>query len=218
MAVSISYIEPGTIGDYAALRDLIAAYMDRDDLVGQIPNFIALIEAELNRRLRAVNQELKDIWVISDESYSLPADFRKLRKIHIEGSPDRPLVEMSPTAVPNLYSGEAGTPQAYWLEGRIMSLAPPPAAETTFRVTYFRRIEPLTLNTPYNWVIREHPDLYVWGALREAAAYIRDPDGINYASTRFDAAVEQTNFESRRDRWGGGPLVPPAVKQVRVRC
>ncbi|MFD1104582.1 phage adaptor protein [Sphingobium olei] len=218
MAVSIPYIEPGTIGDYVSLRDLVAAYMDRDDLEAMIPNFIAIIEAELNRRLRTVNQEFKDIWVISDEAYSLPSDFRKLRKIHIEGNPDRPLAEMSPTAVPNLYSGEAGIPQGYWLEGRVLSLAPPPNEATTFRVTYFQRIPPLTLSEPYNWVIREQPDLYVWGALREAAAYIRDPDGLNYASGRFESAVEQTNLESRRDRWGGGPLVPSALKQVRVKC
>src|SRR3546814_6815367 len=104
------------------------------------PDFVALLEGRLNRLLRTVNQETRTIWTVSDESFELPSDFRKMRKIHIEGMPDRPLVEMSPQAVPSNYSGASGIPSAYFLEGRVISFAPPPADATQFRVTYFSRI------------------------------------------------------------------------------
>lgn len=214
MAISLSVITPGTIGDYASLRDLIARYMDRDDLDNDLPNFISIIEAECNRVLRAVNQETKTIWVISDETYSLPDDFRKLRKIHIEGEPDQPLTEISPVAAPMIYSGEKGTPRSYWLEGRVMTLAPPPAESTAFRVTYYTRIPPLTSSSAVNWLLEEHPDIYVWGVLREAASFIRDPEAIGFSDQRFNSAIQQLQQESRNDRWGGGPLVPTGMRQT----
>lgn len=215
MTVSLSFIDPGTIGDYSDLEEKIAAWLDRDDLTPRIPDFIALLESRLNRLLRTVNQETKTIWVISDEAYALPADFRKLRKIHIEGSPDRPLAEVSPTAVPARYNGEAGTPQAYWVEGRVLSLAPPPNEATTFRVTYYLRIPPLTISAPVNWLLTEHPDIYLWGGLHQAATYIRDADAIALTKQYLDDAIAELQRESRLDSWGGGPLVPMAVRQVR---
>lgn len=214
MAISLDYVSPGTIGSYADLVALVADYMNRDDLT-QIPAFISIIEAELNRRLRTVNQETRTIWVIGAESYDLPSGFRKMRKIHIEGQPDRPLDEISPTGASVRFNGDAGIPRAYWTEGRTMMLAPPPAADTTFRVVYLTRIVPLTSQTPLNWVLEEHPDIYVWGALREAAAFIRDPDGISFAGDRFSTAVEQLRLSTANDRWGGGPLIPVSVGQVR---
>ncbi|MCW2405037.1 hypothetical protein M2336_001666 [Sphingobium sp. B1D7B] len=220
MAVSISYVMPGTIGDFTDLQRLVARYMDRDDLAADIANFVAIVEAEANRVLRTVNQERKAIWAISSETFSLPPDFRRLRKIHIEGEPDRPLEEISPVAAPMIYDGAQGTPNAYWIEGRVMTLAPPPAEETTFRVTYYVKIEPLTADSPVNWLMEEHPDIYVWGVLREAAAFIRDPEAYSFAEGRFNGAIVQLQQESRNDRHGGGPLVPVGVQQLGgcIRC
>jgi len=220
MAIALSVVTPGTIGDYSNLQDLVARYMDRDDLDADIANFIVIVEAEANRVLRAVNMETKTLWVIDDETFALPSDFRRLRKMHIEGEPDRPLTEISPVAAPMIYDGSAGTPRSYWIEGRVLTLAPPPANETTFRVTYYAKITPLTPDTPINWLLEEHPDVYVWGVLREAAAFIRDPEAIGFADQRFNTALAQLQQESRNDRFGGGPLVPTGMRQPcgGVRC
>lgn len=215
MPVALDYVVPGTIGDYASLVEKVGLWMDRTDLEDRIPDFIALVEARLNRLLRTINQETRDIWVISAETYALPSDYRKMRKIHIEGSPDRPLDEISPVAAPRRFSGDSGTPLAYWTEGRTLVLAPPPSEETTFRVTYFTRIAPLTVNAPSNWVLEEHPDIYVWGTLMEAAAYIRDPEAVGYCEGRYETGIAELQLESATDRWGGGPLVPTSVSQVR---
>lgn len=215
MGISLAFIEPGTIGTYADLVSKVASWLDRDDLTDRIPDFIALLEARLNRLLRSVNQERKDLWVIGTEEYNLPSDFRKLRKIHIEGQPDRPLVEMSPTSIAAQFSGESGTPRAYWQEGRVLSLAPPPSTDTLFRATYFCRIPPLTVDEPMNWLMSEHCDIYLWGTLHQAATYIRDEVAIDFCKGYLDDAIAELKLESRTDRWGGGPLVPNGPVQVR---
>jgi hypothetical protein len=151
---------------------------------------------------------------VSSEFFLLPSDFRKMRKLHIEGNPDRPLVEMSPVAIPGTFSGESGTPRAFYIEGRQLGLAPPPDGTYTLRVSYFQRIPPLTSALPSNWLLEEHPDIYVWGTLMHAAYYIRDPDAVSATEGLFDQAVGDLQRASRLDRWGGGPLVPSGPKQV----
>lgn len=216
MPVSLPIVAPGTIGSYSDLLVLLAQYMDRDDLGDRFPAFLAMAEAQIGRVLRDLNQETRDLWVISAETYELPANFRKMRKIHIEGNPDRPLDEISPVAAPRRFSGDSGTPLAYWREGSTLVFAPPPDMPYTFRVTYFVRIEPLSVDVPTNWLLELHPDIYLWGVLREAAAYIRDPDAVAYSEGRFATAIEELKAESATDRWGGGPLVPTGINQVRA--
>ena len=213
--VALSVIIAGTIGNYSQLRDKVALWLDRDDLEDRIPDFVALLEARLNRELRAVNMETRTTWTTANESYVLPTDFRRLRKIYIEGSPDRPLYEIAPQASAGSFSGAAGTPKAYYIEGRTITFAPPPSASTVFGVTYFTRIEPLTSENDTNWLLEEHADIYLVGTLLEAAIYIRDAEAIALCSEKLDQAIASLQRESRTDRWGAGPLVPNGPSQVR---
>lgn len=215
MGVSLSIIEAGTIGNYSDLVSKVAAWMDRDDLEPQIPDFVAICEARLNRLLRTVLQEVQTLWVVGGETYSLPDDFRKLRSIWIDGSPDRPLFGMSPGSVPRNFTGTAGTTQAYYIEGRTISFAPPPADSTTFRANYWTRIPPLTSASPQNWLLTEHPDVYLWGTILGAAEYIRDQEAIDYSSAKLDTFIAEIQRESRNDQWASGNLAPCGPKQVR---
>lgn len=217
--VALPVTIPGQIGSYTDLQNLVAAYMDRDDLDDRIPDFIALAEMRLNRLLRTVNQEFRAIWTIDSESWDMPSDFRRLRKIHIEGMPDRPLKEIAPQSVAFSYGGSASIPTAYYIEGRTISFAPPPAQETAFRVTYWRRVPALTVAEDTNWLLEEHGDIYLFGTLLEASIYIRDPEAIAMCSEKLDQAIAELQQESRNDRYAGGPLVPVGIQQVRgARC
>lgn len=213
--VALSVIIAGTIGTYSDLKDKVALWLDRDDLVSVIPDFTALLEARLNRELRSVMQDTREDWTITTESYPLPPAFRKLRRIHIEGSPDRPLVEMSGQSIASAFSGDSGIPQAYYIEGRTIFFAPPPADSTVFTATYSTRVEPLSDTVASNWVLDEHPDIYLCGTLLEAAIYIRDEEAIGLLSEKLDLALASLIRMGRLDRYGGGPLVPNLARQVR---
>lgn len=217
--VALSVIIAGTIGTYSDLKDKVALWLDRDDLTATIPNFTALLEARLNRELRSVMQDTREDWTVTAESYSLPPAFRKLRRIHIEGSPDRPLVEMAGQAIASAYNGDSGIPKAYYIEGRTIFFAPPPSGGTIFSATYSTRVEPLSDTVASNWVLDEHPDVYLFGTLLEAAIYIRDEEAISFLSERLEMALASLIRMGRLDRYGGGPLSPRLANQVRgARC
>jgi hypothetical protein len=219
VTIALSAILSGTIGSYGDLVSKVALWLDRDDLTPRIPDFIALLEARLNRDLRTNRQETAALWQVSAGGFTLPPDFRRMRQIFIDGAPNRPLVEMAPQAISAAFNGAAGTPRAYWIENRVLRLAPPPAAAVMLSATYFTRIPPLTVDAG-NWLLTEHPDIYLIGTLLEAAVYIRDEDAMAYLADRLDTAVVSLQIASRLDRWGGGPLVPGgAPAQVRgARC
>lgn len=215
MAISLLIFEPGTIGSYSDLVAKVAAWLDRDDLTPRIPDFLALLESRLNRLLRTLRQETPAMWLVTGETFDLPSDFRALRKLHIEGTPDRPLIEYAPSAVPVRFRGTTGTPLAYFIENRTLTLAPPSASETLLRATYVKRIPPLSDAAPSNWLLEEHPDIYLWGALHQAAIYIRDEEAAPVAEGYLDRAIAELQRESAMDQHGGGPLVPSGARQVR---
>ena len=217
--VALSVIIAGTIGTYSDLQDKVSLWLDRDDLTARVSDFTALLEARLNRELRSVMQDTREDWTVTTESYTLPPAFRKLRRIHIEGSPDRPLVEMGAQAIAAAFSGDSGIPQAYYIEGRTIFFAPPPSSSTTINATYSTRVEPLSDTVASNWVLDEHPDVYLFGTLLEAAIYIRDEEAISFLSERLETAMASLIRMGRLDRYGGGPLVPKGIAQVRgARC
>lgn len=218
MAIAIN-IDPSVIDSYDSLLALIPRWLDRDDLGERIADFVALTEARLNRVIRSLSMEVRDTWVVSDGAYDLPNDFRMLRSLHISGSPNLPLLAMAPSGQTESFSGMEGTPRAYSISNRTLILSPPPDEAVTLSAIYYRRIPPLTDSAQTNWLISEHPDVYVWGTLQQAAIYIRDPEAIGTAGEMLDQAIEEVKAASRRDRWGAAPLVPNITRQVgSVRC
>lgn len=219
MTIAISVIDPTAIGTYSDLLTMIPLWMDRDDLADEVPKFISLVEPSLNRRLRTLNMEVRDLWTVASVPYDLPADFRMIRALHIDGSPDRPLTAKAPTATPFEYSGEAGIPQAYYTTNRQLMLEPPPAPTVQLRAVYYSRIAPLNAANQSNWLLIEHPDVYVWGILKQAAIFIRDPEAAAACENMEETAIAEVMAASRRDKWGGAPLVPSGCRQVRgSRC
>ncbi|WP_397586799.1 hypothetical protein [Sphingobium fuliginis] len=218
MGISLDVIVPGTIGNYDDLVAMVGNWLDRDDLNDRIPEFVSLLEARLNRLLRTAMQETPATWAITGEEYALPDDFRKMRRLYPAGQPNRPFSEISSSQLSDwAYSGFA---QVYAIEGRTLRFSPAPTADAplTVQAVYWRRIPPLGSFQPTNWILDEHPDIYVWGALHQAATYIRDPDAIDTCKAYLDEAIAELQSASRKDAWGG-PLAPTVARQVRgARC
>lgn len=219
MTIAISTVDPSVIGTYSDLLEMIPLWLDRDDLDDQITRFISLIEPSLNRRLRTLNQEVRATWVVSSESMALPADFRMIRVLKVGGEHGRELRNVSPNNAAIEYTDAKGFITGYYVSNRTLILVPPPEEETTLSAIYYTRLASLTLSDQTNWLLQEHPDVYVWGALQQAAIFIRDPEAISACGDLYEQAVSEVIQASRRDKWGGAPITPNIINQVgRVRC
>lgn len=219
MSIAIDTSAVGAISSYSDLVAEAGEWLNRTDLNARIPGFIRLCEARLNRLLRTPDMETFVILTATSEATSLPLDFAGMRALWIDGSPDRPLKGFAPNAVPQAYGGQAGIPTGYYISKRTLYLAPPPASATTLAVIYFSKLTALTESAASNWLLLDHPDVYLWGTLMCAKAFIDDPEKVKQFKAAYDEAIGELIEAGTKARYGSGPLVPTAVRQVRgVTC
>lgn len=220
MGISLDVLDPGSIGTYDDLVGMVNNWLDRDDLAPRVPEFISLLEGRLNRLLRTVMQETPATFAVTGETYALPDDFRKMRKLYYAGQPTMMLSEVSPADLPSWASTYNPVTRVFAIEGRTLRLADAatPERPVTLSALYWRRIPPLGAFQPVNWLLQEHPDIYLWGALHQAANYIRDPEALDASKIYLDEAIAELITMSAKDQYGGA-LSPRTAVQVRgARC
>jgi hypothetical protein len=219
MTIALTVIVPSAIPDLDTLKSTVADWLDRDDLESKVPTFIQFAESYFNRELRTPEMEKSDNFSAIGEDTPLPDDFIAMRNIYIEGSPDRPLRAMSPTALRQEFSGASGLPLAYSLVAGGIRLAPPPSSETLLAMDYFAMLEPLSSISPSNWLLEQHPAAYLYGTLFHAEAFLDNATRAAQWKGLLDEVVGRIMRTARDNRYGGGPLVPNTINQVRsARC
>lgn len=201
---------------FANFRELAAAladWLDRDDLASRIPAFVALAESKLNRVLRLRDME-RDARIEVDPATGfaeLPEDCLELRAVQMATTPFRALRLVAPE---QRGAPGAGEPRGYVLFGRRLRPAPDAGRPMSLDIAYYARIPPLEA-VERNWLLDRHPDLYLYGALLEAEAFIVNPDKIALWRGLFEQSLDAVNDEDRHVRWSGSSLAPLPAAAIR---
>lgn len=178
--------------NYPQLVTAIAGLMHRTDLSGSIPTFIALAEARLNRNLRVRQMEVDlPLTTMTDNLITMPADIVDVKSLWVPGFEGSPLEPNSFDAV--LASGRSGTPTMYARKGSKGVFI---NGSGDVKGVVYQQIAALSDSNQTNWLLDEHPDVYLYGALVQAAIYTKD-DGSAYADQYGSALLEVTG-ESKR--------------------
>lgn len=215
MPVSLSIGSAGPIATFSDLEAKLTAYLDRTDIAASIQLFIGLCESRLNRLLRTPEMEANLSFTVTSDTIQLPVDFLQARTIFLPGSPNRALKAMAPSAIPLEFSGAADIPMAYTINGLQLKLIPPPNGSTVVNLAYYARLPALSSDIPTNWLLDKAPDVYLYGALVQAQAFIDNPAQVQLYKQAFDETIAELQSASRRERWGSSPLVPNGVIQTR---
>ncbi len=189
---------------YTNLQAAVASWLARADLTSQIPDFITLAEAKLNRTLRTRQMEQRST-AVATEYMALPTNFLELRNIQISGTPNYTLEQRAPFELDALDDGVAGRPSRYCLLANQIQLAPVPDSTYTLEIDYYESIPPLA-NNASNWLLVAAPDIYLYGALLEAAIYILDDPRVPQWQAGYTQVINQLQAADRRARWSGSPL------------
>ena len=201
----------------ASLSDLIDEIRDELDDAEfsetKILRAIARAEALFNRRLRTPYMETQASVASSTENVALPTDFLELRRIYNDDAVDCPLIATSPEALRRLYGGTGGVPTHYAIEGRRILVAP--VGEVTVNFLYYAKIPALNSENPTNWLLEQHPDLYLHMALSILFNKLGDNErgALNYGLS--EGFISEINIAASQARWGGAPIRPSHIRQVR---
>lgn len=197
---------------YSGLKAAVALFLNRADLTEQVPGFIALAEAQMNRALRTQRmiQASAPTITAGSEVVALPANF--LEAIILRLSDGTSFYDLTPTTLEQIAASQADstvptTPTHYAIggtaSGREIRLYPAPDIAYTASLTYFGKPTALSGSNATNWILAEAPDAYLYGALLQAAPYLRDDDRLNVWTTLYGAALEGLKT---MDRTIVGPL------------
>ena len=164
------------LSTYAELKTSIANWLNRSDLTSEISDdFIKLVEAEYNSKFRIREMLTSDTtFTIDSELETLPTGFLQVRDFFIvSGSAKYSLTYMAPTQMDQTRGGStSGRPNSYTILGSNFRFAPTPDATYTSTINYYKAIDSLSDSTPTNYILTNHPGIYLYGSLYHAANFL----------------------------------------------
>lgn len=191
-------------GSYSGLCDSVASWLDRTDMAASIPDFIRLAEAQVSRKLRHRRMITRDTATINAQYVTVPDDFAGPISIKLTSGSERALEWIAPEKLQD-YGGfwdkEPGEPLAYTVLGDSFGFSPAPSEEITVEMVYFARV-PAIATTLSNWLLTDHPDIYLYGALVQAAPFLMEDSRTGTWATLFTTAIDDANANSRAQNQG----------------
>ena len=198
------------LDNYSNLQTSIANFLARDDLTTEIVDFVALTEADFNRRLRIRAMENSSSFTIDSETETLPTGFLQARSFVIPTNPKTALQFMTPFHQAETQgSSETGKPRAYSIEGTNFRFSPTPDASYSATLVFYKAFDSLSSSVATNHILTNHPDVYLYGALYFASTFIRgmDPQTVGQFKTQYETALQQVEMADEKDKYNATPLV-----------
>ena len=184
---------------YTTLQAALSDWLNRSDLSTQIPDFVELLEGRLNRTLRHWRQEIRATSSISGQYTEVPNDW--LQGIALElayGGHTYPLESVPPERADDLrltYT-TAGRPKYVALQAGALEMIPTPDNTYQVEMLYYQKIPALASNST-NWVLDNYPQVYLYGSLVEAEAYLGDDARLQVWEARFQQELAALQAESQ---------------------
>lgn len=181
------------VSTYAQLKASVASWLNRSDLTAVIPDFIRLAEEAIDRDLR-IQKQLVSATLSGTGgvgSIALPSDWQQGLSLLVEGIP---LQYRTAQVLRQEYTGaSAGQPRYYTIEGGSMVVAPVPADDYSVSVNYYGKFAFLSEDADTNWLLTNHPSVYLFGALSEAELFLANDARLAVWRVKYTAAIEALN-------------------------
>lgn len=191
----------GAITTYAELQDAIIRFPMRTgdaEFTADATTFIQLAESKLNRELalRVMEVDTGLTGTVGSRLMDLPADYVEPIALHLttfdEWTELRPDVAGDmPLCMTN------GIPDAWCVNGASIQLDTPCDQAHTFTFRY-RKSFALSDDEPTNWLLTNHPDLYLAGSLFWGGGYMMAPAQATYWKAVLDEALGEVRWKESR--------------------
>lgn len=205
------------ITNVGELKAAVADWINREDIADVIPGFISQADNRIltDHRSSVIPLDEEVVKVVGAAGQLSPYAFP-------EGVPQSLLIDdklIEPASWETYWQartdGSLGARWSYY-EGKIWYTGWPDRDEgadntanaVTIRVKT-RTKEPLDISNDANTslMLTNHPELYLFGALTEAATYLRDIEGITLYQTRYDGLMDETAKGYLRRKVANGLVV-----------
>jgi len=160
--------------NYTELQARIIDWSNRTDLSARIPEFIALAESEIRRRITTKKQAVRAMiqCVNGQDLYCLPDDYKAMRDIKVNyNGQSMSLRNAAPTTVNALTTPTV--PLFYTDIAQQLQLIPPPNSDDyVIEMVYYQDLPSLAdQDDGTNWLLIQDEDVYLNGAMKYPVSY-----------------------------------------------
>ena len=149
-------------------------------------------------------------FTIDSELETLPTGFLQVRDFFIvSGSAKYSLTYMAPTQMDQTKGGStSGRPNTYTILGDNFRFAPTPDSAYTSTINYYKAIDALSSSATTNYILTNHPGIYLYGSLYHAANFLGgiEPSKLQNWSQLYATSMERLERNDKEDAWSGTPL------------
>jgi len=200
---------------YTELKTSLADWLNRSDLTSVIPDFISLAEAQIERQLRTRQMIVRAnaTFAAAAEYGTVPDDFLETKSIKLNTNPITALQFQTIDAMDSLSNTtylSSGKPLYFSVVGSQFRLLPIPDGAYTAELVYYAKLTKLSSTVATNFLLTQAPDVYLYGALLQAAPYLQDDARISVWSSLYAAGLEQLQIADDRGSTSGGALMARA--------
>jgi hypothetical protein len=190
-----------SLASYSGLKTAVAQLLNRSDLTDYIPDWITMAEATFNRNITSRYLITTETITVTGSTYPLPDGFSAVVSFWLDQDTGRALEYVTPDVFDNI-TDTADTPYYYTISGEDFYFAPPPGGTFTLRLRYRKNLVPLSDDAPSNWLLAQHPDIYLYGAAIHSAPFLNDDQRIVMWQGKHDALIDEINRYGRRELQG----------------
>lgn len=194
------------IESYSDLQTSMAAYLKRQDLATLLPTFISLAEEQFDDNIFTRARRATFIITPSQNVVPLPSDWERV----IDAFYDGKQLQFRGPGNASPYAG-GHLPVAYGIYQIVGDnfVFTPTSAQLGLKlqIDYYTTLEPLSATNVSNWLLEDSPASYLFGALTQAAIYIRDNTSLALWSSLRDQAIQSSvDADERAKSPENGPL------------
>lgn len=187
-----------SIANYTELKTAVSEWLHRANLSTRAEDFIQQGEAWLNRKLRTMDMEERSSGLTmgtADRFDTLPSGYLEMQSIYYTNDNEE-ITFVEPSAMIQLISASGKPPYFTIKDGLEWSCVPDSAY--AYEIHYFKALDIATDTT--NWLLTNHPDIYLYAALASASIYIKDDNRIPGIKALLNEAVDDLNTQDSRKR------------------
>ena len=131
--------------------------------------------------------------VLSGGVAAKPADFLEAKYTYMDSNPANPIEWKSSDWIIRNYPtrGSTGLPSFAAISGSDIIFGPYPDGDYTLSGVYYAKPTALSLSNETNFLVEDHPDLLLYGALAHSAGYVGQDERSQYWGAQFQSALTQ---------------------------
>ena len=190
------------ITTYSTLKSAVADFVHRSDLTTVIETCISLVEADIAVDVRCQAMETIASGNLTGATLAFPSRMIEARRLLIAGDVYR---YVTPEVFSEV-SANGSTDHVYTIVGQAFYILRG-ASGMAYTLTYWAKFTSLSSERDAtNWLIINHPDVYLYGTLRHVCLFlVDDPAAAKYFEL-YKVACRRVNDREARAAVSGGPL------------